>query len=429
MLARACIPKVCPCVGGRCLTASISKAKESFQVSSQRRNYSDANSYVHSQSIFSPHVSPWDQVFEEIKELSEPKPTSINPRSMKMSSGIRPSKTFRPQTATARETEVITDMFSSIFDVTSKQGKPLSSIGLGPSRVGSDMNHLYNKLRSHSQRLRWTTQADEDLDRKKEEMELCETDMQLLEWAMREVFGESQRYADAAQRTPDTAAQPGPDSAAEATVPEGSQLQPSSYPHLLAALMRTFRDKYNDPHLALSMFDHARHLSIASFVFGCTTPAYNELIETRWRAFRDLRGVVDAFEEMRVNGIELDSRTRLLGETVRREVGERDLWQEESALDSGEVWELVARLEHLAFASKRGRTQKPARGNADDDTRVRKRKWNANQEAWKQKVLEESGKEKFQFDRWAPRSARQTLPPSTPNASSEALKNALRGFL
>ncbi|KAI0829935.1 hypothetical protein BC628DRAFT_1083799 [Trametes gibbosa] len=427
MLARTCIPKICPCAGGRCLTGGCEVLYcKNFQASTQRRDYSSVNS---SQSIFSPHVSPWDQVFEEIKELSNPKPTSINPRSMKMSAGIRPSKTFRPQTATARETEVITDMFSSIFDVTSKQGKPLSAIGLGPSRVGSDMNHLYNKLRSHSQRLRWTTQADEDLDRKKEEMELCETDVQLLEWAMREVFGESQRYADAAHPTPDATAQANPGPAAEPPASENLQLQPSSYPHLLAAIMRTFRDKYDDPHLALSMFDHARHLSIASFVFGCTTPAYNELIETRWRCFRDLRGVVDAFEEMRVNGIELDSRTRLLGETVRREVGERDLWQEENALDSGEVWELVARLEHLAFASKNRRAQTTGRGRGVDDTRVRKRKWNANQEAWKQNVLQESGKEKFQFDRWAPRGARQaSSPPSTQSSTlGESLRNALKG--
>ena len=63
--------------------------------------------------------------------------------------------------------------------------------------------------------------------------------------------------------------------------------------------MRSFRDKYKDPHLALAMFDHARNLSIASFVFGCTTPAYNELLETRWRCFRDLRGVADALDDVR----------------------------------------------------------------------------------------------------------------------------------
>ncbi|KAI0366042.1 hypothetical protein BV20DRAFT_1055922 [Pilatotrama ljubarskyi] len=96
--------------------------------------------------------------------------------------------------------------------------------------------------------------------------------------------------------------------------------------------MLTFCYKHEDPHLAISMFDHARHLCIVSYRFnGYTIPAYHELTETRWRCFRDLRGVVEALEEMRVNGFELDSgRTRLLGKTTRRE-----------------VWILVARLEGL----------------------------------------------------------------------------------
>src|SRR6267154_1374361 len=53
------------------------------------------------------------------------------------------------------------------------------------------------------------------------------------------------------------------------------------------------------------------------------TPAYNELIETRWTYFRDLKGVHDALEEMRVNGVEPDGRTKKLVEKLRREVGAR----------------------------------------------------------------------------------------------------------
>ncbi|KAI0373509.1 hypothetical protein BV20DRAFT_962676 [Pilatotrama ljubarskyi] len=416
MLARTALAKVCPCAGGRCLTASLSQAREvlSRELSNNRTYSTAANS---TQSIFSPSVSAWDEVFEEIKQDVDPKTPLVNPRSLRMSAGVRAGRSPRLQAATARETQTINEMFSSIFESTTSKEHANGTLGIGRSRGASDMSHLYSKLRSHSQRLRWTTEADQELDRKKEEMELCETDMELLEWAMREVFGESKRYEQAARPTMDDAAKRDSPELSQTDTP---QLQPSSYPHLLAALMRTFRDKYKDPHLALSMFDHARHLSIASYVFGCTTPAYNELIETRWRSFRDLRGVVEALEEMRVNGIELDSRTRLLGETIRREVGERDLWQEENSIGSGEVWELVARLERLVVAEKPRRSKKH---DKDDGKPARRRKWSANQEAWKRRVLEESGKETFQFERWAPKKARQAF--SLQSTPADQLKNAL----
>nr|VWO97127.1 Avr-Pita1 protein (Effector protein AVR-Pita1) [Ganoderma boninense] len=183
----------------------------------------------------------------------------------------------------------------------------------------------------------------------------------------------------------------------------------SAYPHLLAALMRTFRDKYRDPHLALAMFDHARNLSIASFVFGCTTPAYNELIETRWWCFRDLRGVVEALDEMRVNGIAVDGRTRQLTETVRREVGERTMWQEESSLGSGEVWEMVTRIEQLTAESvsegkkkrKTSKTDVEAKTKGSAKERAWKpRKWSAGQEMWKKDALDANARDGWAFDKW-----------------------------
>ena len=51
-----------------------------------------------------------------------------------------------------------------------------------------------------SKNTRWTTDLEIHLDRKREEMEHCETDQQLLDWAMREVFGESQRYEELARQ-------------------------------------------------------------------------------------------------------------------------------------------------------------------------------------------------------------------------------------
>ncbi|KAI1785865.1 hypothetical protein LXA43DRAFT_976006 [Ganoderma leucocontextum] len=381
MLARQCFARVCPCSGGRCLTASFSGMREAGRQAIQRRGLSTEQKPV---SIFSPEASPWDEIFDDIKDTAGP-PPGVNPRSLKSASvGRGDSQAARAVAMTRRESDIFNNMFTSIFNNANAATADGSGIGQVPGN-----SPVAGHLRA-ARRLRLTTDADQELDRKKEAMELCETDLELLEWAMREVFGQPERAAT----------EPG----------AGAAKMSSAYPHLLAALMRTFRDKYRDPHLALAMFDHARNLSIASFVFGCTTPAYDELIETRWSCFRDLRGVVDALEEMRVNGIALDGRTRMLAETVRREVGERTLWQEESSLGSGEVWEMVARIERLTAESisegknkRKGKSRAGAgakeKGPAKEHAR-KPRKWSADQEMWKKDALDTDARDGWAFDQW-----------------------------
>jgi len=239
-------------------------------------------------------------------------------------------------------------------------------------------------MRGESKKLKWSVQTEEELDRKKVEMALCDTDQQLLEWAMREVFGESKRYEEVARKAIS-------DVAAGKELETMPELQPAIYPHLVAQLMRTFRDKYHDPHLALSMFDHARHLSIPSYVFGCTTPAYNELIQTRWRCFRDLKGVHDALEEMSINGVDLDNRTRTLMEEVRRQVGERNRWEEENDLGSGEVWMMLSKIEELLI--KRGlKPRRDAQGQ---------RRPNPADQAWKKAAHDSwASDDDWEFGKW-----------------------------
>ena len=305
---------------------------------------------------------------------------------------------------TAREINAFDQMFNMIFDAVSKSSskdskRPASdfsallpsSVGIGRAR-SPDMSDLFGKLRQQSKNLRWSSEADEELDKKREAMELCESDQQLLEWAMREVFAESTRYQENLQKTSED-----PSSSQDAV-----HIQPRWYPHMISLLMRTFRDKYNDPHLALSVFDHARHLSVASFVFGCTTPVYNELIETRWRCFRDLRGVCDALEEMRVNGVEMDSRTRGLAEAIRREVGQRNMWQEESTIGGGEVWDMISRIERLvARTTRRRKAENEKRRKSKPWVPVNAGRWSSANEVWKDSTLEGAdSSDGWQFDAW-----------------------------
>jgi hypothetical protein len=304
---------------------------------------------------------------------------------------------------TAREISAFDEMFDMIFNAVKAQGhiEPDApddiAIGSGP-KVGTgpkarkEMSDLFSTLRKHSKRLKWTTASDEELDRKKEEMELCDTDQQLLEWAMREVFGESRKYEEAARKAVDQVAR-------GETVESTPMLQHPAYPHLISLLMRTFRDKYHDPHLTLSIFDYARHLSIPSYVFGCTAPAYNELIETRWTCFRDLTGILEALEEMKVNGVEPDNRTRKLVEVIRREAGVQGVWEEEDHLGTGgQVLNTLNQIEALVaksqtYSPKRSRVPK---ASSQTSGKKQDKKWNA----WKSKSLDESDGDDWQFGRW-----------------------------
>ena len=290
---------------------------------------------------------------------------------------------------TAREINAFDEMFNMIFDAVAEK-KTTSDSGdmvIGVGRGG--INDLFGKLRRHSKKLKWTTESNELLDRKKEAMDICETDQQLLEWALHHVFGESERYEAAARQAISEVSKSG-------TPQELPMLQPPTYSHLVALLMRAFRDKYHDPHLALAIFHHAQHLSIASYVFGCSTHAYNELVETRWKCFHDVKGVHDALQEMTVNGVDFDSRTRKLAETVRREIGQRNLWAEESELGNGEVWNLLARIDELLA--------KPAssmlKGASYPQRSIR---W----DEWKALPLADKAEDNWGFDQWEDPSRRK----------------------
>ncbi|KAG6812535.1 hypothetical protein H0H92_002304 [Tricholoma furcatifolium] len=264
-----------------------------------------------------------------------------------------PQRTSRPprQAMTARESNAFNEMFSMIFDAAAAHEKshPAGSAFVGVGKDGID--DLIGKLRKYPKRLKWSTEVYDILDRQKEVINLFSTDQELLAWATDAVFGESQRYEEAARKAIT-------DAAASGTKVELPMLQPPTYPHLVALIMEAFRDKFKDPHLAISMFEHARNLSIASYVFGCSSQAYHELIATRWKCFEDLKGVHDALQEMRVNGVKVSAPTQRLVEKLRREVGKKHLWVDESEIGSGEVWNLLAQIEDIALSGRVSRNKR-----------------------------------------------------------------------
>jgi hypothetical protein len=236
-------------------------------------------------------------------------------------------------------------------------------------------------LRNLSKRPRVRSKGeDTELDRLKEQLALCQSDYTMLEWAEREVFSASIRAEEAAR------------AAAAEGKPPPPHLQPPLYPQLLAALMSTAREGYGDPNLALALFEHARNLSPLSYIFGCTTPAYNELLQTRWHSFRDLRGVHAALEEMRANGVSPDPHTRALVDDVRREVGARTVWLEESETGSGEVWTMLREIERLV-------ARRPPRQASSDDYRSPQEQPRPH-DVWKNPELTSDESAGYRFGEW-----------------------------
>lgn len=320
--------------------------------------------------------SPWDHVFEDITTRHPLIPIAREkPRAGLSNSSLEP----RRQRMTKGELSTFDDMINMIFSAANE--RRLADNGAATAfdiDSGSPLSRFLGTLSKRS-RL-YEERGGAELDRLKEQLALCTSDYAMLEWAEREVFGASIRAEEAAR------------AAFSAGEPPPSHLQPPVYPHLLAALMNTARERYDDPNLTLALFDHARNLSSLSYIFGCTTPAYNELLQTRWGSFRDLRGVQTALEEMRANGVAPDLQTRALVDDVRRKIGARTLWLEESEAGSGEVWTILGEIERLV--ARRAPRQFPT-----GERRPRERGQPLH-DVWKNPELTVDGGPGYRFGEW-----------------------------
>lgn len=249
-------------------------------------------------------------------------------------------------------------MLDMIFNKRRPTGDPATQLPPASSEKeagvgGGHIDDIVGRLRRHSRPLRWAKEPTADLlDQKKEQMMLCNSDQELLEWARREVFDESKRYEETARKAIDEASSSAPGAAKELP-----RLQSPVYPQVIAHLMRTFRDHYRDPNLALFIFHHAQKLSVVSYVFGCSTEAYNELIQTRWVCFRDIQGVYDAIDEMVVNGVPLDSTTQKLIENMRRDIGNVELHRDASEEAQRTVWNSLSKIERLVASQLKTKVQ------------------------------------------------------------------------
>jgi hypothetical protein len=95
-----------------------------------------------------------------------------------------------------------------------------------------------------------------------------------------------------------------------------------NYSLILLKAMRLFRTMFNNPLAAHTLFLRAKTLSAESYVLGCTTQLYNELLVARWERFTDLYSISEILEEMTTNGLKGDGQTIQILKTIQEDVHE-----------------------------------------------------------------------------------------------------------
>ncbi len=144
-----------------------------------------------------------------------------------------------------------------------------------------------------------SSDVDAQFDKLKEEISSLPTDADILAWMQRRVF-------------------------LPLPVPGKTSLEPPSfpptYPLVLCYLIALFRDRFSNPELSLAIFSYARSHSVQSYLVGCSTGVYNEMLKTRWDCFRDLAGVEEGVKEMLHHGVGWDSTTTNMISSIVEEI-------------------------------------------------------------------------------------------------------------
>jgi Mtf2 family len=110
----------------------------------------------------------------------------------------------------------------------------------------------------------------------------------------------------------------------------------TSYSLILLRAMRLFRTTFRNPLAAHTLFLRAKTLSAESYVLGCTTPLYNELLLSRWESFPDLFSISEILDEMSTNGLKGDEETAQILQRIQNDVRE---WAQHGAEVARVVWQ------------------------------------------------------------------------------------------
>lgn len=133
-----------------------------------------------------------------------------------------------------------------------------------------------------------------------DDMQKCKSDWELLRWLDKNLFSMvSSQDAESERKIPSAV-----------------------YADLLVEGMITFRQSFNDLAGAMSVFERVKGLGAESYVVGCSIGAYNEMLQAKWEAYKDVSKIVELVDEMNVNGVEGSQKTMEILRSIIEEVGQ-----------------------------------------------------------------------------------------------------------
>ncbi|TFK47060.1 hypothetical protein OE88DRAFT_1706797 [Heliocybe sulcata] len=281
--------------------------------------------------------STWDHIFDTVSPTPPQNTNSHRGRPL----GPPPAKVSQALANRSKmsksELDAFNDMFNMIFDAlgdkSTTPAPPATSAGIGGT---------LSRMRGHA--LRRTAdltldgnkdKAQMELDKDIEEIELCESDYEVMQWTLRRLLN-------------------------NADLPH-----PIRGPGCLRHIIRLLNTKFQNPHLALALFQYAREANTAAYVVLCTAPVYGELIHIQWSAFRDLGAVRATLEEMIANAVDPDGFVTRSILAIGRELAERDGTAGVivdgrmcgTGIDEREVWATVERCEAIVRSTQDGRKE------------------------------------------------------------------------
>ncbi|GAA6012236.1 hypothetical protein JCM10207_002773 [Rhodosporidiobolus poonsookiae] len=285
------------------------------------------------------------QAFADLLGEILPRSSAAASSSSKPGSGIFDILTARPDTNARLEAGI-----GKVQEALRRKVGKRADLGMGlDERGGRVSRKARDQLTEHDELV---------LDGLKEELHALKSDRDVLVWAMRNVFGfppqSGDVFPDPAQLAPSTTQPRTSPADADADAPSTG---PASriYPNLLHLTFLTLRDVHSSPLSALALFNLAAS-NAQSYISGCTTQLYAEVLRTRWDQ-GDVEGVLAGLEEMRGAGLRVDEKVkelvRAIGDAVRVDGERAEMWVDWAA-------EQKLREEELAAPARPASSTAPA---------------------------------------------------------------------
>ncbi|KAI8085211.1 uncharacterized protein BX664DRAFT_338829 [Halteromyces radiatus] len=112
---------------------------------------------------------------------------------------------------------------------------------------------------------------------------------------------------------------------------------PSYYARLVKNAIQHAYTTFRDPYLAVALFEQCKSMSVESYINGCTADVYNQVLNVRWEAWKDIYGILDLMEEMTLNGIAFNDVSASIVQTITEEMEQQE-WADADNSKQVQMW-------------------------------------------------------------------------------------------